>query len=207
MKDAITCLSAISEELKDYVLEYFMINNYMTHPENLLYSGLLCPWSSPEVKQKSLDLILKFRAVKRRSRSRKIRKFKGPKNYKIKQGPLKGQMRNEFNFNATTILEMINWDEKTGIAKFKRTPPPLLKHLTDQEVKDLLHSKSDKLLKLKCHSQDNERWVQFVTKSVKKAVSHAAQRTDLICTQESRDSHPTHDTKMKFRARQTLNFD
>ena len=206
MKDAITCLSVISEELKDYVLEYFMINNYMTHPENLLYSGLLCPWSTPEVKQKSLDLILKFRAVKRRSRSRKIRKFKGPKNYKIKQGPLKGQMRNEFNFNATTILEMINWDEKTGLAKFKRTPPPLFETLTDEEVKGLLHSKSDKIYVLKCHSQDNERWVQYVTKSVSKVVSHADQRSDLLCSQDSRDKHSSTETKGEFIAKRNLQF-
>ena len=191
----------------DYVKEYFTINSYMAHPENLLYSAFLCPWSLPDVKQKALDLIMKFRGVQKKSKSRKLRKFVPPRNKIIKNGPRKGQMRNEINYNATNLLDLINWDEKTGIAKFKRTPPPLLKHLTDQEVKDLLHSKSDKILKLKCHSQDNERWVQFVTKSVKKAVSHAAQRIDLLCTHESRDKHPTHDTKRKFIARHNLNFD
>lgn len=128
----------LSEEDWNLIAEYFLVNSYMAHPENLLFSALMCPLSSQEVRERALALILEFRTVKKRSKSKKIRKF-----VKLNSS--------EVNFEANNLLDLIKWDK---IAKSKKTAPPILQRLSDDELKGLVSSQnSDKIPKLLCHSQ------------------------------------------------------
>ena len=105
--------------------EFAPINSYWAHPENLLYCAILSTWSSAEVKKKSLDKILEFRAAERKSKRKTVRKFIPPE-------------IQELNYEADNLFDFINWET---IAKTKKTPPPNLRHLSDQELQ-LLVSKN-----------------------------------------------------------------
>ena len=154
----------------------------------------MCPRSSEEDKQTANDLILEFRKVKRRSKAKikKVRKYFKPKS-------------KELNYGAKTLLKFLNWDV---LKKQKKTSPPLYQNLSDIEVKSLLLSKNHGLVaKLLCHSQHNERCVQYTTKTIAKVVHASSQKADLILCQNSRDEYPTELSKTDFRnARKMLKF-
>ena len=158
----------------------------------MLHAVLICPRSSEEDKQTANDLILEFRKVKRKSKAKKVRKYFKPNG-------------KEIDFGATTLLKFLKWDV---LKKQKKTPPPLYQNLTDIEVKSLLFSKNHGLIpKLLCHSQHNERCVQYTTKTIAKVVHAANQKADLILCQNSRDEYPTELSKTDFRnARKKLKF-
>ena len=109
------------------------------------------------------------------------------------------------NFGAETLLKFLNWDV---LKKQKKTSPPLYQNLSDIEVKSLLFSKNHGLVaKLLCHSQHNERCVQYTTKTIAKVVHASSQKADLILCQNSRDEYPTELSKTAFRnARKRLKF-
>merc|ERR1712018_31793 len=123
------------------------------------------------VKERSLSLILEFRAAERKSKSTKVRKFIPPEPH-------------ELNFDAQNLFELVNWE---AIDKKKKTPPPILKDLSDEELKQMVSKTTflqdmvkDKIPKFLCHSQDCERNIQLTTKTVLKRKGHESQKSQII---------------------------
>ena len=123
---------------------------------------------------------------KRRSKRKSVRKFIPPEPH-------------ELNYEADNLFDFINWDT---IAKAKKTPPPNLRHLTDQELQQLVSKNTilrnivrAKIPKELCHSQSCEMNVQLTSKIVLNAEGHAKQKSKIIVTQESREQFPCKSTK------------
>ena len=190
LKMARNCLS---NELFDFVSYYFWFNSYFAHPESIMLCGLLSKFSSPQVKEKSKQLILKSRATKRRSRARKVRRFKRP-------------TEKQFNKNANNdILELIHWPEYRNC---EITPPPYLDDLIDAEIKkDVeknLKEKIPSIYCVLCHSQHNERNICYTTASVCKNAGEEKQKSAIIINETSCNEFPhgmsktDSKTKLKF---------
>lgn len=184
LKKARACLSR--EHWDMISREFSPINSYWAHPENLLFCGLLCDLSSNEVKEQSLALILEFRAAERKSKRKSVRKFEKPEPH-------------ELNYDATNLFDFINWET---IAKAKKTPPPNLRHLSDQELQMLVSKNTvlknivrEKIPKELCHSQSCEMYVQLTSKTVLKAQGHDKQKSKIIVTQDSREKFSCQSSK------------
>ena len=179
LKNAKACLSPAHFKI---CLKYFLINSYFAHPENLLLCALLSPLSSANEKDRALELILQIRSMER---SNEVRKF-----FPIAE--------NEVNCDSDNIIDLINWNE---IDKYKMTPPPLLEKYSDEDLK----SGKIQLEKLLCHSQHNERAVKQTSKSVLKSHDYLKQKSDIVCTEESRSNYKHNAKKEDFR--RNLQFD
>ena len=183
----------LSRKYWEYIqAEFAPINSYWAHPECLLFSGLVSPLSTAEEKQRSCDLILQFRAVQRKSKSKRVRKFTKPQAHQL-------------NFEARTLVDLPIWNE---IAKSQKNPPPVLQHLSDEELQHLASQNTvfktlarEKIPNLKCHSQDNERNIQLVTKVMEKTEGHDQQKGNIITTQNSREDFPCGSTKAEVTRR------
>ena len=141
-----------------------------------------------EVKEKCLEKILEFRAAERRSKRKSVRKFHKPEPHQL-------------NYDATNLFDFFKWETITP-ANDQKHPPPNLRHLSDQELKDLLSENTvlrksvrDKIPKELCHSQDCERNVQRITKAVLKTKGHDNQKSRIIVTQETTEQFPSKSSK------------
>ena len=180
---SIACLS--EEHFQMISNEFSPINSYWAHPECLLYCGLVSPLSSNHVKQRSLELILEFRNMQRKSKRKTVRKFIPPEPH-------------ELNFHANDLIELVNWDT---LAKSKKTPPPILKDFSDEDLHRFLSKNTvlqkiakESVPKFKCHSQDCERNIQLTSKTVLKTKGHDTQKARIIVTQDSREKFPSKST-------------
>lgn len=184
LKSAKECLSP---EYFTFVMKYFCINSYFAHPENLLICGLLSPMSTQEIKEKCLRIILQIRSVVRID---EIRQFFA-------------LLPHEVNTDANDIVDFINWDALRAAprSKTKMTPSPLLMKYSDDDLKNEVFGtvKIIKLDDLLCHSQHVERAVKQTSQSVLKSNDYVKQRSDIICTQDSREKYPQNSTKEVFR--------
>ena len=106
---------------------------YFAHPENLLLCGLLSPFSSDAVREKSLEKILEARKKQKGSKAKNVRKFIPPS-------------LDKFNFDADNIFDLLKWE------RFKRnhnvTPPPLLSKHTDDELRVQSQDESQTLFRV-----------------------------------------------------------
>ena len=160
-------------------MKYFHINSYFAHPENLLVCGLLCPISTNEIKEKCLKMLLKIRHTVR-PQTDTIRQF-----FTL--------LPNETNPDADNIFDFINWDEPS--LQNKLTFPPLLMKYSDDDLRNGLIDLSDLL----CHSQHVERAVKQTSKSVAKSRDYLKQKSDIVCTIDSREKYPQNAPKDNFR--------
>jgi len=173
------CLSA---EHFEFIFKYFQINSYFAHPENLLLCALLSPMSSELDKERALELIIEFRS---KTSQETVRKF-------VKPSP------HEINCESDNIIDLINWDI---IAEEKKTPPPILRSFTNDQLKN----GDIDLPKLLCHSQNCERAVKQTSKSVLKwGDEDNKAKQDIIVTENSRNKYPIGCKKEAFR--RDLNF-
>ena len=126
-------------------MSHFTLFRYFAHPENLLLCGLLSPFSSDYVKKKSLEKILEARKKQKKSKTKYPRKYFAPS-------------LDKFDFEANNIFDLLKW------IKFKKpiTPPPLLQNKTDNELKEMLHTRCTDFDGYLCHSQHNERLVSVL---------------------------------------------
>ena len=148
-------------------------------------------FSSQEEKDEAHEKILEFRKVKRKSKSKKIRKFVPPTGI-------------ELNLGADNVMGLVKWPK---IAKSKKTVSVLLDQVTDTELPELKKEGDNdvkkKVAKILCHQQFNEQFVQIVAKSVSKIVSHDGQKSKIICIKQQEDI-PILCTKKDFKLRRTL---
>ena len=166
----------MSLEHFNYVFKYFQNNCYFAHPENLLLCALLSSMSSDLDKQRAIALIAEFRNNQQRDT---VRKFVKP-------------LPHEINYNSDNIIDLINWDT---ISEDKKTPPPILRKFTIEELENGID-----LPKLLCHSQHCERAVKQTSKSVLKwGDENYKAKQDIIVTENSRKKYPIGSKKEAFR--------
>ena len=187
----------------EFLSGHFVRNSYFFNPENLLYCGVFSTkFSTNEIRDQCAAKLLKARVnrKKRKSKSKKVRKCKRPK-------------KDEINFEATNLFDVLKWDKQS--LKLKIRDPPLTDLLSPAEIKlivQLLNSNQDlpdeikcKIYKLLCHSQHCERCVKQTTKSLLTNSNHDDQKSHIIVTEKSRERNPCTFTKESFK--QSLNFD
>ena len=150
-------------------MTWFIIS-YYAHPENVCFSVILSGFSTQNDRERALEKYLEFREIKRKSKAKKIRTFVPP-------------TRKELNFDAHNPFDMVYWHK---IKKSKKTPSPLFRDLSVDEVKSLVTENcaeaKKKIAKLLCHSQYCEGCVNMVSKTVSKVVSHEDQKAKIIVT-------------------------
>ena len=155
----------------------------------------MSPFSSLIVKEEASEKILEFRKIRKKSKSKKVRRL-------LK--PTRKEINFEINYRARNPMHLLKWDE---IPRSKKTDPPALRDCSDNEVKSLVKGNPKalkKIAKLYCHSQLNEQMVQMVAKSVKKTNSHKRQKTSIICTKKSQEDVPLLSTKKDFKFKRKL---
>ena len=169
----------------------------------------------------ALDIIFRTRERNMRNPPQRVRLFKYPD-------------ANQINFDADTIMELLDFDELERINPSWITEPPLLKLFSQGELLEILQAsdpdgpdpmnpldylcKEDltdgdqknaelgkKLSAIKCHSMANEKAVQQTTKAVKKNIGHEKQRGAVVVTKDSVDQIPITAKKSHFSRK--LNFD
>ena len=184
----------------EFLEDHFVRNSYFFQPENLLYCGLLSKFSTDEIRDKCEAKILKGRIARKKKKSKKVRKLKKPK-------------KDEINFGADNLFDVLNWDKQS--LKLKIRDPPLMDLLSPNEIKLIvqsLKSKNEippeilcKIYKLLCHSQHCERCVKQTSKSLLTNANHDDQKSHIICTESSRERNPCTFSKESFK--RSLNFD
>lgn len=154
-------------------------NGYFAHPENLLLAMIADP--RKHIRELGLRRIIAARA---RNKEKTVRRFEIP----------------AINFSATEYVDLINWQN------IRVTEPPLTKHLTDEDLRRLIHQdESDilaevPLLKLPPHTQAVERSVKEVT-AASKQVCDMVRRDGVIRARLlDREIRPHFETKKQFKA-------
>ena len=120
-----------------------------------------------DMAEKARNLIIRSRNISRKSKAKKVRKLKIP-------------YKEDFNLDATNFMDLLKWDK---ISPKMLTQPPMLMKYSDEELKDL---KKEMIPRFKCHSQDNERFVQEVAKAASRFVGIPKQKMNIICASQSR---------------------
>ena len=167
------------------VKEYFLINGWWFHPENVLACALVSPESTPQMKKKALKIILEARARERAENTGEIRYFINPK-------------EDQLNFDAPNFLEVLRWNQ---LPLDYITPPPLFKDFSDDELRESIKPKGKPLNipRFLCHSQHCEGCILKTTKSVTKNIGYANQKSSIIGANSSREKypHPSRTKKLK----------
>ena len=142
-----------------YVKEYFLINGYWFHPENVLLCGFLCPDSPPNIRREALYYILQ--AYERyQNNNGEVRIFTNP-------------TEDQLNWNSPNFFHILRW--KTLPAEYI-TLPPVLRHFTPYQLKKYLVDPSSlNFPNFLCHSQKVEEMVKKTTESVTKNVGFEKQ--------------------------------
>ncbi|CAH0381343.1 unnamed protein product [Bemisia tabaci] len=145
----ITYSRYLEKSLKDIVDPVIQRGSYFAHPENILWTMLVD--NDSNVRETAVNRIL---AAREEHRPGSIRKFTVP--------PL--------NFQAADYQELIDWNKVTI------TLPPILSHLTEEDLKALILHPVQKMTLFPCHTQAVERGVKLVTEA-----------SAAVCDAESRD--------------------
>lgn len=130
--------------------------------------------------------------------------------------------KKEINFDADTIMELLDLDYILATNPSYITEPPLLKDFSQGELMELLQASAGpdginpldylcnetltdgdqknaelgkKLSAIKCHSLYNEKAVQQTTDAVKRFIGHEKQRGAVVSIKESVDQIPITATK------------
>ena len=112
----------------EFIKYYFWNNSYMAHPESILLAMLFD--SNRSVRAEGVDLILSAKKPGKRPR-----KF----------------IKHELKFNAKNYHELIDWK------KVNVTVPAPVKHFTKEELKSCIAGNDLDIVKIPCHSTNNER--------------------------------------------------
>src|SRR6218665_1022860 len=124
----------------------------------------------PHIRELGLRRVMKARAAHHIGQ---IRRFKVPA---------------ELNFNAVEYFDMIDW------AVCPISDPPILKAMTDSELKDLITAEVTLTVvspKFPCHTQAAERHVKLVTEAAKAVCGQNSQDGFIRARVASRQLIPT----------------
>lgn len=147
----------LSKDLHKIVDPVIERNSFFVHPKHLMLAMAMIQDDRKHIRELGLRRILKARQVDQKRKN--IRSFMTPK----------------LNFNAQDYSELINWMD------CDLSSPPLLKDISDDEIKSHIESDSvpnwDTTFKtFPVHTQAVERCVKLVTEASRK-----------VCGAESRD--------------------
>ena len=117
LKMAKQCSTADHWEI---IFGVFVWNSWWAHPENVMLCGMLSQFSTPKIKVRSRGKFLKARKTTRKSRAKKVRRFKHPK-------------ANQLNEEPVDVLDLIDW---TKFRNCEITDSPLLQDLIDEDCNE-----------------------------------------------------------------------
>ena len=190
LKMAKQCSTADHWEI---IFGVFVWNSWWAHPENVMLCGMLSQFSTPKIKVRSRGKFLKARKTTRKSRAKKVRRFKHPK-------------INQLNEESVDVLDLIDW---TKFRNCEITDSPLLQDLIDEDCnEDLEKNIKEKIpgvFCILCHNQHCERCVCYTTKAVKKNIGLVNQKAAVIITEKNCHDYPTKMSKTDFKTK--LHFD
>ncbi|KAF2891076.1 hypothetical protein ILUMI_15097 [Ignelater luminosus] len=99
----------------------------------------------------------------------------------------------KINFSARDYTEIIVWHE------YQVTPPPVLRHISNENLEVMAKDKSLEIVDFPCPTQPVERCVKLVTEA-SQSVTDATSRDGLIRTKlQSRAEMPNFGHKNKFK--------
>ena len=159
------------------VQKSFKTNSYMATSEYILLAGILD--ENPEIRQKSMELILKARDMHKDE----VRKYELPKAY------LKLD-------SATHYFDLLDFDELP--VRFL-TAPPLLQEYSDEDIIKAASKELElDLPKIPLHSQNCERAVAATTFASQKAIGIQNRHEFLLNLQANRDKITTQANKDEY---------
>ena len=161
-----------SAEVRSIVNPVIQRNAFYAHSENMLLSMV----NDVEGSNRELGWrrIKKARAT---DKGKTVRTFRIPK----------------LNFDATSYIDMINWQEENI------TEPPLTRGIPDEELDFLIESKGQREFPIfPCHTQAVERCVKLVTEASSLVCSSDARDGLILSRIESRQKMPSFETKRQF---------
>lgn len=172
---AIQTTRYLPEDLIKVINPVIQRNAYFAHLENLLLTMILD--ERYHIRELGYRRILKGRQS---AKKKKIRVFVPPK----------------INFEARDYTEIIDWQS------CKLTPPPLLRNVTDEEIKLFVNQDFKPIMDFKkfpCHTQAVERCVKLVTEASSKVCGHSARDGFIRSTLVSRQNMPEFSSKAQFK--------
>ena len=172
LKNAMACLD---EPHFEFVKDYFLINSYWWHPENVLVCALICPLVPLRIKKQALQIILE--AYDRwENNDGEVRYFILP-------------TEDQLNFKANHFFYILRWK---ALPIEYITFPPILQMFTRQELKDSIKDNNfhTKLPQFLCHTQKCEEWVKKTADSVKRNIGKERQLGNMVASSESREKWP-----------------
>jgi len=162
----------LPKKLRSVVDSVIERNAFFAHPENLLVCMLFD--DRDHIREQALRRIINAREAES---STKRRVFKPPK----------------INFFARDYTEIIMWHE------CQVTVPPVLRHISNEDLQIMARDKSLEIVDFPCHTQSVERCVKLVTEA-SQSVTDATSRDGFIRTKlQSRAEMPNFGHKNKFK--------
>lgn len=162
----------LPENVRSVVDSVIERNAFFAHPENLLVSMLFD--DRDYIRELALRRIIKAREAENTT---KRRVFKPPK----------------LNFFAKDYTELIMWQECLV------TPPPVLRHISNEDLQIMVKERSLEIDDFPCHTQSVERCIKVVTEA-SQSVTDAISRDGFIRNRlQSRKEMPNFGHKNKFK--------
>lgn len=161
----------LSKSDQTVVFPVLQNNCYFAHPENVLIAAVAD--DDLDIRRQAIQLII---AARENVAPCAVRLF--------------DKNSITLNFSAQTYFQMIDW------ARCQVTPPPLLSHLSNDE---LLTCQQVKLPAFPCHSQAVERTVKDISSSCSKVCGHDSRHGMVLLTKKARLEMPKVDTKSDFK--------
>ena len=203
--------ACLSEENWNFLEYYFGWNSSAAHPETILYCCVMSKFSNNDMRLEALQFIERARHRRLNNPTQNVRLFKYP-------------TQDMINFEADTIMELLNLTEIEANNPEYITEPPLLMDLALEELREIHQNCVEtgtyplkylcdetlnggdqnfltlgkNLASLKCHSIWNEKAVQMTTRAVKKHIGHDKQSGAIIVTKDSVDQTPITSNKSHF---------
>ena len=163
------------KNIQEIIFPVIQRNAYYAHPENILINMIFD--ENKNVRQLGWRRIMKARSTSARC----IREFKPPK----------------INFKAESYFDMIDWQAASV------TEPPLTKSITDDKLKEYIHTGDCPELSiihsLPCHTQAVERMIKLVTNTSQLVTSSERRDGVIRTTLFSRRSMPKFASKKDFK--------
>ena len=147
-------------------------NGYWAHVENILLTAFFDENSIN--REYAVHKILEAR--KRNEEQDYIRTFKPP----------------SINFGADNYLSMVDWQS------VQITSPPLLQHLSNQDILNAVEFPLNNLYQYPCHTQAVERVIQVVTQASSTVWGHDERHGQILNTLSNRVEFPKFHSKSTF---------
>ena len=166
---SVELLREMSQEIQEVVRPVLQRNAYWAHPEQLLL-GMVAD-EDAETRLKAVRHI----QVARQRQTDDVRQFSLP----------------TLNFDASSYIELIDWSTETV------TQPPLLRHLTDDQLQAIQHTPLQ-MPSFPAHTQAVERAVRAVTEASLAVQGEEARHGFILARLQHRQRLPELTSKNDF---------